>query len=154
MARENRYIVGKIAYTSRTRRINQVVITWSLDGDRFSMCGEIWNGPQTDCVSVGQNLEEIAQLFPGNRKVQRMVDIWRRWHLNDMKAGSPAQEQYLRENPIDPAAYAYPKSHYDVACAVLAAAGLNPDPADGYRYGSAWRTETIPADVAAEIRSW
>lgn len=70
-----------------------------------------------------------------------------------MKAGSPIQEQWLREHPIDPSEYEYPRSHYEVARAKLAEAGLNPDP-DKYAYGSAWKTEELPADVLAEIASW
>lgn len=72
--------------------------------------------------------------------VKRFFDAWDRWHLNDMKAGTPAQEAFLRANPINDA-----MDHYGKACAALKAAGLNPD--GGYRYGSAWLKEEVPADV-------
>jgi hypothetical protein len=82
--------------------------------------------------------------------VERLLELWDRWHLNDMRAGSPAQEAWLRANPVS---FKYPESHYEKASAALADAGLNPD-ADGYRYGHAWNREEIPADVVAEIEAF
>lgn len=82
--------------------------------------------------------------------VKRLLELWDRWHLNDMRAGSPAQEAWLRDNPVS---VKYPESHYEKASEALAAAGLNPD-ADGYRYGHAWKREEIPADVIAEIEAF
>lgn len=91
--------------------------------------------------------------MPGNKLAQRLVAIWRAWHLNDMKAGSPAQESWLAANPVTAV---YPESHYVKASEALAAVGLNPDPAylhngKPYAYGSAWLKQEIPADVRAEL---
>ena len=60
-----------------------------------------------------------------------------------------AQEAYLRDHPVE---VAYPASHFEAASAALESVGLNPDPADGYRYGSAWRVEEVPAEIIAELR--
>ncbi len=157
--REHRLVLGKVAYNGSGRRNCEAAITWEFNGGKFSMCAEIWNPRHTDCYTCGQCVDTVAAYFPHNAKVQRMVAIWRRWHLNDLTAGSPAQERWLQDNPIAPEECAYPKSHYVVACAKLAAAGLNPDPGyerDGkpYAYGSAWLKTEIPADVVAEIESW
>lgn len=153
------YFVGKADYCGRGRKDCPVEIEWSFENGRFSMSGCIWNPRKTDGYSFGQNLDSIAELFPANKKVQRMVAIWQEWHLNHLTAGSPAQEAFLEANPIPKEEYAYPKSHYDVACAKLAAAGLNPDHSfmkDGkpYAYGSANNMTEIPAEVAEEINSW
>lgn len=115
-----------------------------------SICGEVWNNRKTDIFMGGQCVDTIAQAFGNPPKLARIVELWRRWHLNGMRAGSAVQETYLRENPMDPATYRYPKSHYVVASEYLAAAGLNPD-ANGYKYGSAWVREEVPADVLAEL---
>jgi hypothetical protein len=80
-------------------------------------------------------------------KLRQFFDTWSRWHLNDLTAGSPAQEAYLRAHPIT---YSYPQSHYEEACKALAAAGLHPDPSNGYKYGSAWLREEVP-DAALEF---
>jgi uncharacterized protein (TIGR02996 family) len=76
--------------------------------------------------------------------VRQLHDVWDRWHLNDMKAGTSAQEEYLRANPIH---VTYPAGHFDAAVAALTAAGLNPDPTTGHRYGYAWLREEVPPDV-------
>jgi hypothetical protein len=39
----------------------------------------------------GQCLDEIARLYPAHRQAQAVVTVWRRWHLNDMKAGCEHQ---------------------------------------------------------------
>lgn len=60
-------------------------------GLELSICGAIWNPRHTDHYSGGQNLEEIAKLYPANVRVQRIIEIWRRWHLNTMRAGCEHQ---------------------------------------------------------------
>ncbi len=72
--------------------------------------------------------------------VARFREVWERWHLNDMRAGSPAQESFIRTWKVSNS-YSYER-----ACAALKAANLYDD--NGYTYGSAWKTEEIPAEVA------
>lgn len=151
--KEHRYVLGLVDYHNRGRATCEAAITWTLENGRFSMCAEIWRADKRDIHEGGQCVDRVAAYFPKDMKAQRMVEIWKRWHLNDMRAGSAIQEQWLRNNPIPAEEYAYPKSHYDVASEKLAAAGLNPDP-DGYRYGHAWKCEELPAEVIAEIQSW
>lgn len=120
--------------------------------------------------SCGQNIDNIANIHPKyfvdgwtREDHEQLIAIWKRWHLNHLNAGSPRQEQYLREHPVK---VQYPDSHYDKASAVLTEAGLNPDEefiytyADGeskpYRYGSAWIKEELPEEVklwAKEVMS-
>ena len=113
------------------------------DGDAKGSCGQIIMG--------GWDIKAYA---PGWTALldQQFQEVWNRWHLNDMNAGSAVQEAYLRNNPIPKADYAYPKSHYDVASKVLANVGLNPD-AEGYRYGSKWKHEDVPETVLAFLLS-
>ena len=103
-----------------------------LDDGRLSICGDIWNRLRTCVLHGGQCNEEIVRAFPGSKKVRRLVEIWQRWHLNDMRAG----------------------------CAHQRAAGWSSEDCGkpcswcGYRYGTAWLREEIPADVVAEIMTW
>lgn len=66
----------------------------------------------------------------------KIKEIWERWHLNDMRAGTPSQEEFVRswklENTYD----------YDRACKALDEVGLLFD--DGYKYGSGWLKEEVP----------
>lgn len=112
----------------------------TASGNALGSCGQI--------DTHLRNEQQSIKLAPGwtRAKLRMFFEVWERWHLNDMKAGSAEQEQWLRDNPIPAEEYAYPKSHYTVASKKLANAGLNPD-SDGYTYGSAWKREEVPADV-------
>lgn len=145
---------GKVDYNGSGRKNCLVTVDIELEDGRLSICGNIWNPRETDCYSCGQNLDEIVKLVH-TPKMKRIHAIWERWHLNDMKGGSPAQEAYLREHPV---AFVYPQSHYEKVSEALAADGLNPDSSylhEGkpYRYGSAWLKEELPADVVAEAEA-
>jgi len=101
------------------------------------------------CGQISQ--PTIAQFAPewDQEKLDLFFATWDRWHLNDMRAGSMAQEQFLRDNPVS---YQYPESHYEVASKALADAGLNPDQ-DGYKYGSAWKREEVPTNVLEFLKA-
>jgi hypothetical protein len=147
--KEHRYILGKTDAYTPGRKNCEAAITWSLTDGKFSMCAEVWLPSKDDIIQGGQCVDSVAALFPDDTKAKRMVAIWERWHLNDMKAGTLAQEAYLRANPVNAI---YPESHYTKACEMLAAAGLNPD--NGYKYGSQWLKEELPPEVVSEIESW
>lgn len=146
--------------TYNGRRMNVFVCAEFTDG-RLSLTGVEGPTPNGNamgsCGQIDMHLREPDGLegftaAPGWTlpMVARLLDIWQRWHLNDMRAGSPAQEEFLRTNPV---AFKYPESHYEKASEALAAAGLNPD-ADGYKYGHAWKREAVPADVIAELQAF
>jgi hypothetical protein len=110
------------------------------NGDAKGGCGQI--------VMHDWALTEYAPGFDA-ATVETLRQVWNKWHLNDMRAGSPAQMAFLEANPVS---YKYPESHYKKACEALAAAGLNPDPnylhkGKPYKYGSAWLNVEVPPDV-------
>lgn len=128
----------------------------TANGDAYGACGQIEMTYRTP--------EERATITPAPgwdaAMIDRLFDIWGRWHLNKMRPGSPRQSAWLRDNPIPESETRYPASHYVVASHYLADAGLNPDAeyhpdvpnvgtSKGYRYGSAWLREEVPADVIA-----
>jgi hypothetical protein len=80
-------------------------------------------------------------------KVAEFLAVWRAWHLNDMKAGTPEQEAELKRHTFP----GYPVSHYDWAKETLRAAGLQPH--NGYCYGSKWLRVEVPAEVVAFLRA-
>lgn len=106
------------------------------DGDCKGACGQIvmleW---RMSNYATGWNAELVT----------RFREVWERWHLNDMRAGSPAQEAFIRTWR---AANQY---EYAAACAALKEAGLYDD--NGYKYGMAWKTEEIPAEVIELLAS-
>lgn len=126
---------------------SDLFVTIKYADGRLSITGV--EGPMRngDCHgSCGQcGIAPIVEHAPGwdAETVERLRQVWDRWHLNDMRAGSPVQMDWLRANPVTAV---YPESHYEKVGAALADAGINPD-ADGYRYGHAWKQEDVPADV-------
>lgn len=138
----------------------QVFVHIKWDGRRLSLSGV--EGPKANGDAHGGCGQiDVSRAVPLDSGVDtaKLATIWDRWHLNDMRAGSRAQESYLRRNPIDMSEYAraHPErspSYYEAATAKLHAVGLNPDPlADGYCYGSAWKFEDVPEDVIAYLAS-
>lgn len=122
------------------------------DNGRLSITGVV--GPLKSgnaygsCGQIVDTLRDPAFVPRDGFNARRFADVWDRWHLNDMRAGSPAQETYIREHLNDGKRREYPE-----VCALLESAGLNPDPETGYRYGSAWMREEVPADVIAWLFS-
>lgn len=135
-----------------TPKLRSVFVTVAYTDGRLSLSGV--EGPTANGDALGSSGQcsdlAVVDYAPGwtAEMVDRLRAEWERWHLNDMRAGSPAQEAWLRANPVKAT---YPESHYDKASEALAAAGLNPD--GGYRYGSAWLTEEVPADVLAWLQA-
>lgn len=108
----------------------------------YGSCGQI-------IVSNPRLVDQLAADWTRS-KVARLAAIWDRWHLNDMQAGTPAQMDCLRA--ANPDGERKP-DYYGWAKATLGAAGLDPDPATGYVYGTKWLSETIPAEIIDELRA-
>ena len=154
---------GKHDATGNGTKDNLVEVEVQLDeGEqpRLSICGTIWNRLKTDCISAGQNLDEIRKLIGFSPLMKRVHLIWQRYHLNDMKAGSPRQEAYLagyRQAFRDGLSSCPDNLSLDHKTRVdlLEKAGLHPDTQhNNYRYGSSWLYAPIPDDILAEIATW
>lgn len=146
-------VIGKVDYENHGEPRNSVEIEYELKDGKFSASGHIWNYSRRDTLSGGQNLDEILELFPDNELVQRVVAVWKEWHLNDMHAGTPKQEEFLATLNLPNSNY------YETAKAKLKDAGLDPDESylyngQPYSYGSAWLFIEIPPHIVAEIESW
>lgn len=133
-------------------RIVSVYCKIKYEHERLSITGVVGPLPNGNTVgSCGQiNLDNLYWYnFAEDWNLERvnmLQAIWKEYHLNDLVAGSPAQELYLKHNPTDDRT-----NHYNQAVERLTAAGLNPDPnhtnpmtGELYRYGSAWLRKDIP----------
>lgn len=147
--------LGKVAARGGWK-VNAVELELELrtseTGVELSICGSIWNNMHTDIVSGGQNIDEIAKLFPRAWRVQRIKEIWQRWHLNHLHAGCEhqradwdASEQIEVNGERKRVGWVYETEHprglLMKKCATC-----------GYAYGSAWLKEEIPSDVLREVR--
>lgn len=133
---------GKIAY-NENEKVNKVTIEIELEGDEkpvLSICGNIWNSKCTDTVCCGQCLDDLLPHFKNNTKFKEIYRLWKLYHLNDMHAGTEAQEELLKKYNI----YEYGK-----ACELLKKYNLYED--KGYCYGSAWLYRPIPENDLKKI---
>lgn len=179
--------LGKIAYNGRARKTNMVEITVELqncggeptftigkNGERIptgkttpeyvelSICGDIWNNTHTDILCGGQCLDTIAifrkQLSPANRDLFDLLhDLWKKYHLNGMHAGTPEQEAAIHE--WEAAGNRY---DYKAACKMLKERGLYEVKFTGktvgrmyhhepYKYGHGWVVNDLPGDVLLKV---
>lgn len=127
---------------------NDVVATIKWNGTRLSITaveGALTSGNcRGGCGQVC--VQEYHQPVNGV-DLAKFGEVWDRWHLNDMRAGTPKQEEYLRT-------YGHGKD-YEETLNKLLATDLIMDDLDGerYKYGSRWLTEEVPDEVLAYLRS-
>lgn len=125
----------------------------------FTACGTVWNTRHTDCVCGGQCLDEISK-FVKTADFKKIYTWWKKYHLNGMNAGTPEQEQAIKEWKD-----AGNKYDYDAVCEMLKEKGLYEVPFTGkstgkewhgeiYRYGSAWIVSDIPEADLCEIKAF
>ena len=176
---------GKIAYTNSNRKANAVTITMELrkrggeetftidraTGERtitgrtpayveLSICGDIWNTRRTDCVCGGQCLDTIAEYrdqLNDPDLFDQLFDLWRKYHLNGMHAGTPEQEQAIETWMAQGNKY-----DYAAACELLKDLDLyevnytgisvgkryNNEP---YKYGHGWIVNELPGSVLLRV---
>jgi hypothetical protein len=138
-----------------------------FDGGRLSITGV--EGPKRNgdakggCGQIKDSIE-IIQFAPGwdAKLLAEFKAVWSEWHLNDMKAGTPAQEAALKAMRVEldskypdlvgsPHAQAGKEGfddYYPMALAYLADKGLVNDPSNSnYKYGSAWLSVDVPESV-------
>lgn len=98
-------------------------------------------------------------------KVDRLLEIWKRWHLNDMRPGTPKQMEVIRRRQAmadiedqlhrrAPYTYAIKKgynSYYDMELDWLKNEGLEYD--GDYLFGNAWLKEEVPEEVLDWLRN-
>lgn len=119
----------------------EVLITASLREKESG--GERWRSG-----GGGQCADGIRREWASFPEIVELCDLWSRWHLNGMKAGSAAQMEVLAKADV---------TSYDQAVAILTEANLLEDPAlelslrKPYRYGAAWLFEVVPPEVVERL---
>lgn len=176
---------GKIKCTNKSRRVNEVEITMELRNrggeDTFiidrktgtkaitgktpeyvelSICGTVWNASHTDCVMGGQCLDSIAEYrdqLSDPELFDQLRELWKKYHLNGMHAGTPEQEQAIEEWKAEGNRY-----EYSAVCDMLKARGLYEVNYTGisvgrryenepYKYGHGWLVQQLPGPVLLRV---
>ena len=133
------------------QKINRVKIEVKLEGEEkpvFSASGEIWEG--RDCICTGQCLDNVYKLIK-NETFKKIYHFWKLYHLNDMHAGTPEQEQAIEEALKNGILESY---DYTKACDYLKSVNLYEVMHEGklYKYGHGWLYEEIPAEDLKAIK--
>ena len=108
---------------------------------RLSITGVYFTGKkllksEDNLLGSGQIRDKVREIIPA-----RLYKIWKRWHLNDMRAGTFVQEEVLRQAEASGVSF----NDYDDACKYLQRFDALVD--DGYKYGSKWLKEELPQEV-------
>ena len=133
----------------------------------LSITGEVYelfdNSRCSNAVCFGQCYEEIAKMLPGDKKIQRIVEVWKKYHLNDMVPSCEHQRELGWDeiakklvqvkrpwrNKMESVALGWlheTKHEEGILC--------KPCPVCGYKYGDAWNYMPIPKEIIEEIESW
>lgn len=147
-------------------------LNWKLEEIReyvkVSIAGEVWQSncgsPHRDCIEAGQIIETVKELFSDSENVLEICELWKEWHLNDMKGGTIEQEYFLKGYRVGNPEWKY---DYSEACNVLRACGLyrigripfRKELIDGkevqaysaYTYGSKWLVREIPESAVNSL---
>lgn len=112
----------------------------------LSICGNIWNSRGSDIISGGQNYDTLLEDAP-SPLMHEIVGVWKRWHLNGMNAGCEHQRDWPTSTENKTAGWVRPEEHPD---------GLLGKPCDvcGYKYGTAWKHETLPREIVNQVMGW
>ena len=116
---------------------------------KLSIHGVIGPMPSGNCIgSCGQIQDELKAIDSyargwNNHMTNKLRMIWDEWHLNHIKAGTPVQENYLKQHGLR-------GKVYSEKCEALKSVGLyEVTLEDGtlYEYGTKWLTREVPQDV-------
>lgn len=152
------YNFGKISCTSlKGRKLNEVTLKLELRGEEdkpvFSVCCDVWNSRHTDIVWGGQCVDEVYNGYKEqlqNRKLyEEIMDLWKKYHLSDMHAGTEEQEQLIEEWKAQGNRYDYTE-----VCEYLKSIGKYEVEYEGkpYKYGHGWLYREIPEKDLARIK--
>lgn len=105
------------------------------DNGVFTASGWLQYGRR--CCS-GQCIEEIYNCFNDNETMATIYNMWKKHHLNDLHAGTVAQEEALEKAGLTEWA-----NNYKECCEYLKSINLYED--NGYKFGCGWLKRDIPS---------
>jgi len=125
----------------------------------LAISGEVGPKRGGDADSCGQIRSELARVTAfaagwDKIKVLQLSDIWRKWHLNNLNAGSPIQELTIK-NFYEPHNGRFCHTQVEK---LLKDYGVFEDESylvDGkpYKYGSAWLHKDLPDSVLRWLKT-
>lgn len=173
MKHEKTFDLGKINIrkfwgNKSNRKLSRCAVTVCLDDTEptqivFTATGKVWDDGYMTPLLWGQCLEELSQTpeMQTNDTFQEIYDLWRKYHLNNMHAGTPEQETALREAVANDAVPSLSPMYLTEQLRYLKSIGMDivTDP-DGteHRFGHGWvynnhKYASIPDDDLTRIKN-
>ena len=106
--------------------------------ENVDICG--WQCSQDILMFFASHPQEMTK---ENAELLDLLKLWRRWHLNDLRAGTKVQTDALS------AWEGYSEADYKASCNYLESIGLLEE--RGYKYGHAWLFERVPNEVLNQL---
>lgn len=157
------YNLGKIDYLNKGKKINSVDLKIELENEingftgeeykSFTVSGNIWSSNHTDICCGGQCLETIAEYIKNNEEFDFIYDMWQKYHLNGLHAGTKEQESVLKKATENGILSSCGANNYKECCDYLKEIGLYEVEVNGkpYKYGTGWLHENIPEEDLERI---
>ena len=153
----------KEVFIGRTDQLEHIYCGIKFVNDKLSISGEIGRncfGQIQDELQAHLDNDSLhLSKFIDKDSVQEFLNIWDKWHLNNLTPGSPRQEKFVK-NFAKEAKQTNPRwgYDYDEICSALKEADLLIDKeyihnGKEYRYGSAWLFKEVPADALEFLQS-
>lgn len=166
MKKTTTFSFGKIDGYNNGRKTCEVKVKMDLTTktageetyEAFSASAEVWNQIHTDIIMGGQCIDTLYREYASLRNdalFKEIHDLWKAYHLNDMKAGTPKQEVAIKEFLESRKDAPYEERNYDAQVAYLKEKGLLYDTlpnGESYKYGSRWLFEKIPEEDLRKIK--
>jgi len=92
--------------------------------------------------SIRSELNRYKKLFIPKPAILKILDIWDKWHLNDLHAGTKAQTAIIEKVKAKQGGR---QIDYDWCCGMLRQYNMYED--RGYKYGHGWLCEVLPQEV-------
>ena len=148
---------GKVDGYGRGRKNCEVTLDVELrdsdKGPEFSVCGNLWNVTHTDIICGGQCVDDLfweyGKQMQNPKLYAEILELWKKYHLNGMHAGTEEQEDAIAEWKAEGNKY-----DYKAICQMLIDKGLYEVEVDGepYLYGHGWLYREIPEYTLERIR--
>lgn len=138
----------KVVIEISTRNLQRPSRDWETleeveNREVLSICANMYTGKTYKRLEAcGQIYECFVAKTPAQKK---LVEFWKKYHLNDLKAGTKAQTELL----VEYRKTAVKKYDYTAECKYLEERNMLVD--RGYEYGTSWLCTTFPKDELLTI---
>ena len=148
------YKINMDGYKCRCHMKVEAELRDGKEGPVFSMSGSVLPPNKKGYIMGGQMFDHIPEDKVDSSVYAFLIQMWKKYHLNDLHAGTPEQEKCLDEHREEIEALEPGYGHYHACCVVLGNYGLYEVDLDGkpYKYGHAWLYRPIPDEDLTKIR--